>query len=173
MITITPGDPRTPAVKRLIDELDRQQEALYPPESNHLDPLDVLRRANVRFVVATLDGEVVGCGAVKSMADEYGEIKRMFVTPEVRGMGVGRAILADLEAHLIANGISDIPGVERVGEFEMRLKNLQIAARQKNARRRNVAGVSRQLHAVFRCSQCGGAYAFARGQQRPGKCIGV
>jgi len=93
-------------VKRLIDELDRQQEALYPPESNHLDPLDVLRRANVRFVVATLDGEVVGCGAVKSMADEYGEIKRMFVTPEVRGMGVGRAILADLEAHLIANGIS-------------------------------------------------------------------
>ncbi|PYO96459.1 MAG: MarR family transcriptional regulator [Gemmatimonadetes bacterium] len=49
------------------------------------------------FVVATLNGEPVGCGALKCHAD-YGEIKRMWVAPASRGLGIGKRILQRLEA---------------------------------------------------------------------------
>jgi len=49
------------------------------------------------FVVATLHGEAVGCGALKCHGD-YGEIKRMWVAPASRGLGIGKRILQRLEA---------------------------------------------------------------------------
>jgi len=49
------------------------------------------------FVVATLHGEAVGCGALKCHGD-YGEIKRMWVAPASRGLGIGKRILQWLEA---------------------------------------------------------------------------
>ncbi|MGN6326638.1 GNAT family N-acetyltransferase [Pseudolysinimonas sp.] len=50
------------------------------------------------FLVARLDGEAVGCGALRSIDAEHGEIKRMYVAPPARGAGVSRAVLAALEA---------------------------------------------------------------------------
>lgn len=52
------------------------------------------------FVVAYLDGEPVGCGALRPP----GEVKRMYVDPTRRGAGIGRAILADLEARAAKAG---------------------------------------------------------------------
>src|SRR6266576_927802 len=49
------------------------------------------------FVVATLNGEAVGCGALKCHPD-CGEIKRMWVAPPSRGLGIGKRILQRLEA---------------------------------------------------------------------------
>lgn len=48
-------------------------------------------------VVAFLGETPVGCGAFKKYDDDTAEIKRMFVSPEARGKGVGGAILAELE----------------------------------------------------------------------------
>src|SRR2546426_4346234 len=48
------------------------------------------------FVVATLNGEPVGCGALRCRPD-YGEIKRMWVAPASRGLGIGKRILQRLE----------------------------------------------------------------------------
>src|SRR5256885_3632704 len=48
------------------------------------------------FVVATLNDEAVGCGALKCHAD-HGEIKRMWVAPPSRGLGIGKRILQRLE----------------------------------------------------------------------------
>lgn len=48
------------------------------------------------FVLATLQGEPVGCGALKCHAD-FGEIKRMWVEGSARGLGIGRRILQRLE----------------------------------------------------------------------------
>src|SRR6266851_3042071 len=48
------------------------------------------------FLLATLHGEPVGCGALKCHAG-YGEIKRMWVAPSARGLGVGTRILHHLE----------------------------------------------------------------------------
>jgi DNA-binding MarR family transcriptional regulator/GNAT superfamily N-acetyltransferase len=49
------------------------------------------------FVLATLHGEPVGCGALKCHA-AFGEIKRMWVAPAARGLGIGTRILLRLEA---------------------------------------------------------------------------
>jgi len=48
------------------------------------------------FVMARLNGEPVGCGALKCHLD-YGEIKRMWVAGSCRGLGLGRRILHRLE----------------------------------------------------------------------------
>jgi ribosomal protein S18 acetylase RimI-like enzyme len=52
-----------------------------------------------------LHGEPVGCGALKLHGDDPAEIKRMWVAPAARGLGLGRRLLADLEAHAAARGV--------------------------------------------------------------------
>ena len=100
-------DPRIPDAQRLITELDAYQSALYPPESNHLDGTAELISPNVTFVVAYQDGQAVGCGAAKVMEDgEYGEIKRLYVSPSARGAGVARAMMALLESDMAALGVN-------------------------------------------------------------------
>lgn len=49
-------------------------------------------------IVASFDGRPAGCGGFRPMDEHAVEIKRMYVEPEVRGKGVGRAVLAGLEA---------------------------------------------------------------------------
>ena len=59
------------------------------------------------FLVARADGEPVGCGAVRPLVDgpaDVAEIKRMYTTPEARGRGISRAILARLEAEAAGFG---------------------------------------------------------------------
>ena len=104
-VVVRPLAPRDPRALRLIEALDRLQISLYPAESNHLDPIETLERDNVTFLAAFVGEEVVGCGAVKRMQSGYGEIKRMFVEPGVRGRGVGAALMDGLESSLVARGI--------------------------------------------------------------------
>jgi GNAT superfamily N-acetyltransferase len=56
---------------------------------------------NAVFVVARLEGEPVGCGALKPFEEggavDTAEVKRMYVAPHARGRGVARAVLARLE----------------------------------------------------------------------------
>jgi GNAT superfamily N-acetyltransferase len=49
-----------------------------------------------RLYVAEVDGEAIGVGGLKRLSDTVGEIKRMFVRPTARGLGVGRAIIGQL-----------------------------------------------------------------------------
>ena len=104
-VEIRPLAPADPTVRRLIGELDRLQSSLYPAQSNHLDPIEVLERPEVTFLAAFVGGEVVGCGAVKRMPGCYGEIKRVYVDPAARGRGIGRAMMEALESNLLAYGI--------------------------------------------------------------------
>ena len=84
-------------VVALIDALDAYQRPLYPPESHHGIDIAALLRPNVLFCVARdAAGTAIGTGAVVLHA-RYGELKRMYVPPESRGLGVGRAVLAHLE----------------------------------------------------------------------------
>ena len=52
----------------------------------------------VVFLVASRDGEPVGCGGLRAIDAEHGEIKRMYVVPAARGSGVAVAVLRALEA---------------------------------------------------------------------------
>jgi len=84
-------------VRLLIENLDAYLASLYPAESNHLLDLAALQQDNVVFVVARDDdGSAVGCGALV-IKPPMAEVKRMFIRPDQRGRGTGRAILQFLE----------------------------------------------------------------------------
>ena len=86
--------PDQPDVMRLIEELDAYQKPLYPPESHHGVDIAALCQSNVVFAVArSSDGQAVGCGAVV-LGEGYGELKRMYVVPGNRGLGIAKALLA-------------------------------------------------------------------------------
>lgn len=94
-------------VRALIAELDAHLNALYRPEDCHGLSLDQLRHPTVTLLVARVDGEAVGCGAIKRFAGEhdgYAEIKRMYVRPDRRGQGIAKAILTELERHALDDG---------------------------------------------------------------------
>jgi len=56
------------------------------------------------LLVATLHGEPVGCGALKFHDGAPAELKRMWVAPAARGLGLGRRLLSSLEVEAAASG---------------------------------------------------------------------
>ena len=100
--------PDQPEVLSLIAELDTYQAALYPPESNHGIDVAALGQPNVLFAVARdAQGNATGCGAIV-LKGKSGELKRMFVRPVHRGLGVGKALLAFLEAEALRAGCTQL-----------------------------------------------------------------
>ncbi|NNL77897.1 MAG: GNAT family N-acetyltransferase [Desulfobacterales bacterium] len=103
-IAIKSVDPTRSEVVTLIRQLDAYQESMYPPESNHLDSVDELSKTNVIFLAAYINSEICGIGSVK-IFDIYGEIKRVYVPKKFRGIGIAKAIVKELEGHLIKNSV--------------------------------------------------------------------
>jgi putative acetyltransferase len=87
----------------LIAELDAGLGAVYEPEQRHGLSIEQVFEPNVRFFVARIGEEAVGCGAV-ALFDDYAEVKRMYTREAARGQGVGKAILARLEQEASAAG---------------------------------------------------------------------
>src|SRR6202165_3149559 len=90
----------SPDAQRLIAALDAGLAELYPPEQRFGPNLKAqhLEGGRGTFLVARDGGRAVGCGAIRLIDDETAEVKRMYVEPDQRGKGVGRAVLASLEA---------------------------------------------------------------------------
>jgi DNA-binding MarR family transcriptional regulator/GNAT superfamily N-acetyltransferase len=85
-------------------ELDHRFERGFDPQGSMPAAADDLRPPAGLFLVATLHGEPVGCGAVKFHGDEPVELKRMWVSPTVRGLGLGRRLLEELERRSVEHG---------------------------------------------------------------------
>ncbi len=101
---VTIESPDQPEVIALIAALDAYQHSLYPAESVYALDLDALAQPNVLFAVARESGgAAAGCAAVV-LTPAYGELKRMVVTPALRGKGVARLLLDFLEAAAHARG---------------------------------------------------------------------
>lgn len=79
------------------NELAERFEAGFDPERSISAGAEELTPPRGYFVLATLHGEPIGCGALKCHR-EFGEIKRMWVAASSRGLGIGRRILERLEA---------------------------------------------------------------------------
>ncbi len=106
MIAVRRSDILSPDAQSLIRLLNAELSALYPEDGAthfHLDP-DEVAEGRGGFFMASLDGKLVGCGAFRLIEARTAEIKRMYVSPSERGRGVGRAILARLEAEVRARG---------------------------------------------------------------------
>lgn len=103
-LTLERVDPRSDEARGLITALDAALARVYPPEvifGLHEDDFD---EARLVFFVARRGGVAVACGALRSLDDETGEVKRMFVVPEERGRGISRLVLSRVEAEARARG---------------------------------------------------------------------
>jgi putative acetyltransferase len=97
MITLQIEKPNKKPIVELIQKLDEYLGSLYRPECNHLLDVKALSEPNVVFLTARDGQKYVGCGALRIVGREYGEIKRMFVLPGERGKGIGYKILTELQ----------------------------------------------------------------------------
>jgi putative acetyltransferase len=99
MLQISRQPLDSPVAQSLIEALNAELSERYPePDANHFE----LESAEVddghgTFLVAMLDGEPAGCGAVRVLEPGIAEIKRMYVPHGMRGRGIATALLAALE----------------------------------------------------------------------------
>ena len=105
MVTIAEERPDSALAMELIAELEAYLDPMYPAESRHGYSVEKLLREGVAFFVMRQDGAPAGCGGVQLVGREYGEIKRMYVRPAFRGLGLGRVMLEHLVAHVRAHGL--------------------------------------------------------------------
>jgi putative acetyltransferase len=103
--TIGREPPDQPEIRALMAENDAFYAALYPKDLVFTLDVAELKRPEVAFYVARLDGRAVGYGAIVQHDPDWAEIKRMYVDTAVRGGGLGKLILATLEEHARRAGV--------------------------------------------------------------------
>jgi DNA-binding MarR family transcriptional regulator/GNAT superfamily N-acetyltransferase len=95
-------------VSRYFAELDdRFEQGFDPDQSLPAEDADLIPPRGA-FLLASLEGRAVGCGAVKTVAEGVASIKRMWLDPSVRGLGLGRRMLAALEDQALELGLTTV-----------------------------------------------------------------
>src|ERR1700745_3645052 len=89
----------------LITELEAHLEPLYPAKSRHGYSVEKLLAQAVAFFVLREQGTPAGCGGIQLFGTEYGELKRMYVRPQFRGLGFGKMLLDHLAEYARAHGV--------------------------------------------------------------------
>jgi GNAT superfamily N-acetyltransferase len=85
-------------------ELRERFEAGFDPSLSLAPDAREFTRPRGAFIVARLRGSPVGCGAVKVQKDGAADIKRMWIDESVRGLGLGRRLLSELERQAREHG---------------------------------------------------------------------
>lgn len=104
-VTIEPADPASADARLCIEaylrELEQRFESGFDPaRSVSANPEELVPPAGL-FLLAHLDGRPVGCGGLKTTGRKRGEIKRMWVAPDARGLGIAQRLLEALEQHAV------------------------------------------------------------------------
>src|SRR4051794_16531923 len=95
-VSITRERPATADAIALIQELEAHLGPLYPPASRHGFSIEKLLAEDVPFFVLRADGTPAGCGGIQLVGTDYGELKRMYVRPQFRRLGLAKQMLAHL-----------------------------------------------------------------------------
>ncbi|SFW84617.1 bifunctional helix-turn-helix transcriptional regulator/GNAT family N-acetyltransferase [Amycolatopsis australiensis] len=108
-VDVAPCPPGHPAARFCLGayfaELGRRFDDGFDPQLSISAADDEMTPPAGVLLVATLHAEPVGCGALKFHGDAPAEIKRMWVAPPARGLGLGRRLLGELEAYAAAKGV--------------------------------------------------------------------
>ena len=100
-VTIAPEPPDSAVAATLLDEYRAELATRFPggfrQPPGWAAPPAALVRPTGDFLVVRGDGEPLGCGAVRVLEAGVAELKHMWVSPRLRGRGVGRRLLAALE----------------------------------------------------------------------------
>jgi putative acetyltransferase len=117
--------PDAPDAVALIEELEAHLSPQYPSESRHGYSVDKLVREGVAFFVARVGGKPAGCGGIQLYPD-YGELKRMYVRPAFRGLGLGKKLIDVLAEFALSKGVNclrletGIHQTEAIGLYQAR-----------------------------------------------------
>ncbi len=115
MAPVDPADPRAQHCLRAYnDELNARFDSGWDPARSIPASVDDLRPPAGLFVLATLHGNPVACGALKFHPGAPAELKRMWVSGSVRGLGIGRRLLEEMELRAVAGG-ADVVHLETNG----------------------------------------------------------
>ncbi len=111
-VVIEPADPASDDARACIDaylqELaERFESGFDPSRGPSADPRELVPPSGV-LLLARLDGQALGCGALKSLGDGVGEIKRMWVSPDARGLGIAQRLLDALEQQAAAMAMTTL-----------------------------------------------------------------
>lgn len=107
-------DPADPAARACLDAyFDLLAQRIDGIPRGHVpnpDPeADSFRPPKGAFLLATGGGGVaLGCVSLKTLHPDTGEVKRLWVAPEARGMGLGRRLMAAVEDEARALGLSHL-----------------------------------------------------------------
>ncbi len=102
---ITRERPDSSDAVALINELHAQLAPLYPAKSCHGYSVEKLIARAVAFFVLRMDDTPAGCGGIELFGRDYGELKRMYVRPQFRGLGLGELLVNHLADQARANGV--------------------------------------------------------------------
>lgn len=104
--TIHEGELDRDDVQGLLEQHVAEMNAGSPPSACHVLAADALKDPAIRFFTMRDDaGRLLGCGALKRLADDHGEIKSMRTADAALGLGVGSRILDHLTATARAAGM--------------------------------------------------------------------
>jgi DNA-binding MarR family transcriptional regulator/GNAT superfamily N-acetyltransferase len=107
-VEIREVDPAGPdarqCLRAYVEELNERWEAGFDPSAGvSAEPHELTPPAGC-FLVAYLYGEPIGCGGVKHLPGGPSDIKRMWISPAARGLGLGRRLLHELEQRVRDSG---------------------------------------------------------------------
>lgn len=94
--TIAMETPLQDDVRALVAALNEWALEQTPREFCHHMTVEQMAQPNTTLFVARQDGKAIGMGALRRHGDGAGEVKRMYTRPEARGLGVGKAIVAQI-----------------------------------------------------------------------------
>jgi DNA-binding MarR family transcriptional regulator/GNAT superfamily N-acetyltransferase len=86
-------------VSEYFAELDRRFEGGFDPGASISADDGELVPPHGAFLLASIEGEPVACGALKGITADTASLKRMWVASSARGLGLGRTMLEALEQH--------------------------------------------------------------------------
>jgi GNAT superfamily N-acetyltransferase len=100
-LEIKPVDPECADARHClaeyVAELNQRSPRGFDPSVGATALPHEVRPPAGQFFVVYVHGEPLGCGAVKHHVDAPAEIKRMWIAPAARGLGLGRCLLETLE----------------------------------------------------------------------------
>jgi len=111
-VVIEPADPASAEARACIDaylrELDERFDSGFDATRGpSADPQELVPPSGV-LLLARLDEQALGCGALKVLGKGVGEIKRMWVAPSARGLGIAQRMLDALEAQAHAMSLHSL-----------------------------------------------------------------
>lgn len=107
-IKIEVESPLSPDMGDMITELNAVLGSLTPEEANYSMTADEMARPETTVFVARVDDKAAACGALYRHPDGIGEVKRFYVRPDYRRLGLARQILDQVIARAVEEGFVEL-----------------------------------------------------------------